>query len=489
MMDTRNRNTVIVIGAGVAGLTAGSYLARKGFHVKVLEANSKIGGCCGSTEINGYTLNDGAQYLIYPKLLDMVFSQLGSDRSEILPLRRVTTSQTSHLPNGTSVTIDSNLNVSIEHGEVDIPAAQHELAQMLRKWSPVDEILTDEETMLNPLRVWKIISKVWKHIPKFSRTLEGELKANFSDPIIRSAMAAQLLYAGAPLNRLPSVSIVALVNALTVGMALPEGGMGKIPEALAYTLKQHGGEILLDARVKNIRITNGQTRGIQAEGHGFIGGDFVVSTVNAMTTYQYLLDGKDQPRALARKAKNTPLSTSTFCVQLGLANKLDTKSHIHHISPMMEDLDRYILPDKDMADWGYYSIPTVIAPELAPAGGSIIEFAPIIRQNDPIETWDDERINKLEEESIDWLRSRHKMDISVKRIRSPREFEKQLNLYHGAIYGVSAAKGLTGLFPHKTPIEGLYLAGQTTYPGLGVPTSALSGIHAGKTLMQDIKQH
>jgi phytoene dehydrogenase-like protein len=64
-----------------------------------------------------------------------------------------------------------------------------------------------------------------------------------------------------------------------------------------------------------------------------------------------------------------------------------------------------------------------------------------------------------------------------------------LNLYDGAIYGVSAAKGLTGLFPHKTPIEGLYLAGQTTYPGLGVPTAALSGIHAGKTLMQNIKQH
>ncbi|HEX5810291.1 MAG TPA: hypothetical protein VFY25_16590, partial [Anaerolineales bacterium] len=101
--------------------------------------------------------------------------------------------------------------------------------------------------------------------------------------------------------------------------------------------------------------------------------------------------------------------------------------------------------------------------------------------------WDDERIDDLANKSIDWLRSRHPMNIEVKRIRSPREFEKQLKLYRGAIYGVSAAKGLTGLFSHKTPIEGLYQAGQTTYPGLGIPTAALSGIHASRTLMQNTR--
>ena len=318
-------------------------------------------------------------------------------------------------------------------------------------------------------------------------TLKGEIEAGFSDPIFRSAMAAKLLYAGAPLDRLPSVSIIALVSELKDGMALPEGGMGKIPEALAYTLHQHGGEILLDARVKNIRVKNGQTCGVQTTERGFVEGDFVISTANAMATYQYLLDQPDQPKRLVQKAKRTPLSMSAFCVQLGVSNRIDATSHIHHIVPMMADLEQYIQPIRDMAEQGYYSIPTVIAPELAPSGGSIIEYVPVIRQNEPVEAWNDDRIDQLADASIEWLQSRHTMNITVKRIRSPREFQSQLNLYHGAIYGVSAAKGLTGLFPHKTPIEGLYLAGQTTFPGLGVPTAALSGIHAAKALIQNIK--
>jgi phytoene desaturase len=261
MPNSDKRNKVIVIGAGVAGLTAGSYLARNGFQVTVMEANSKIGGCCGTTVIDGFTFNDGAQYLIYPKLLDLVFSQLDFERSQILPLRRVTTPATTHLPNGTSVSIGDNFHIAVENGDINIPIAQRELAQLFKKWAPVDEIFTDEEFMLNSLSAGKLLSKAWMHLPKFARTLKGELELSFSDPLFRSALAAHVLYAGVPLDRLPAVSIIALVNGLKDGMALPEGGMGKIPDALAYTLEQHGGEIHVNARVKNIRIKTGGPAG------------------------------------------------------------------------------------------------------------------------------------------------------------------------------------------------------------------------------------
>lgn len=481
MTDTR----VLVIGAGVAGLTAASYLAREGFHVRVLEANAKIGGCCGSTEINGFRFNDGAQYLIYPKLLDLVFTQLGFDREKLLPLRRVTASATTHLPNGASVSIGENLSITTSNCSIDVSRAQAELEEARKKWSPVNKIIASDEMMLNPLSVRRLIPKLWRYLPQFSRSLEAELKSLFSDPIFRSTMASQLLYAGAPLRKLPSVSIVALISALMDGTALPIGGMGRIPEALAHALTSHGGEVLLNSRVKNILIEHGRVKGVQTEAHGLIEGEHVIVTTNAMTTYLSLLKESDQPKKLRRKAMKTPLSMSAYCVQLGLTNRIDEKSHVHYNTPMMDELSKFVQPPQDRVDWGYYSIPTVIAPELAPEGGSIVEFVPVIRQEESTNAWNDERIQHLATASIEWLRSRMDIDIAVKRIRSPREFESQLNLYHGAIYGISASQGLTALFPHKTPIEGLYLAGQTTYPGLGVPTAALSGIHAGKILLQE----
>lgn len=478
---------MIIIGAGVAGLTAGSYLARKGFQVRVLEANPKIGGCCGATEIDGYTFNDGAQYLVYPKLLDLVFSELGLDRSQILPMRRVTTPGKTHFSNGISVSIGNRLDIAVENGRIDIPVAQHELAQLVQKWAPVDDILTDGELMLNPFSALRLLSKAWKHLPKLTRSLKRELELSFSDTVFRSAVAAQLLYVGVPLDRLPAVSIIAFVNGLRDGMHLPEGGMGKIPDALTHALQQRGGQILLNVRVRSIRVRNGHACGVETDGPGFVEADFVVSTVNAMATYQFLLDESDQPKQPVRQAKKTSLSMRAFCIQLGVSSKLNTESHIHHIVPMIDELRHFIRPARDIPEWGYYSIPTIVAPELAPDGHSILEYVPAIRQDESTDAWDDERIDDLANRSIDWLRSRHPMNIEVKRIRSPREFEKQLNLYRGAIYGVSAAKGFTGLFAHKTPIEGLYLAGQTTYPGLGIPTAALSGIHASKILMQELE--
>ena len=80
---------VIIIGGGVSGLAAGGLLARRGLNVKLLEANNKLGGCCASTEIHGYSFNDGAIILGMPSLLDHTFEQLGLDRTSLLPICKI----------------------------------------------------------------------------------------------------------------------------------------------------------------------------------------------------------------------------------------------------------------------------------------------------------------------------------------------------------------------------------------------------------------
>ena len=81
--------TVIIIGGGLAGLTAGALLAKNGVQVQLFEARDKTGGCCATTNVQGYTFNDGALCLILPGVLDHAFSRLGLEREACLPLRKI----------------------------------------------------------------------------------------------------------------------------------------------------------------------------------------------------------------------------------------------------------------------------------------------------------------------------------------------------------------------------------------------------------------
>jgi phytoene dehydrogenase-like protein len=58
-------------------------------------------------------------------------------------------------------------------------------------------------------------------------------------------------------------------------------------------------------------------------------------------------------------------------------------------------------------------------------------------------------------------------------------------LYAGALYGISPVAGPAALFRHRTPIRGLYQAGQTTWPGFGVVGAGMSGVFAAETLIRD----
>jgi phytoene dehydrogenase-like protein len=110
---------------------------------------------------------------------------------------------------------------------------------------------------------------------------------------------------------------------------------------------------------------------------------------------------------------------------------------------------------------------------------------PPVRRDFPIEAWDDERKEAILEKAVEALARVHKLDIAVERVVSPKDFRNNLHLYRGAVYGLSPQVAPWNHFPHRTPIRGLYQAGQTTYPGYSVARAATSGILAAEVLMAD----
>jgi len=476
--------TVVIIGGGVAGLAAGGFLSRKGFRVKLFEANAKLGGCCANTILNGYVFNDGALYLAFPGILDHVFEKLELDRPTLLPMRKITANLTTTLPDGTQVNIGDGLDLSIENcsRKIDKAKIQKELETFMARWKPVLRLFADD-ILIRPFSLLHLLARGWKHLSKFKGTIASEMYHSFSDEAVRATLAGVLLYAGVPPQKAPASLILGLVAMISEGFHLPEGGMGRISEVLSNAFKKNGGEIFLNSPVKKICIANGRVSGVEVDSHGFARADAVISTASGMLTYGSLLDQKIVPAELKRKVETAPLSHRALSLQLGLSNKIDVRSHSNKVIPMMEEQYRAFTPEENDMRCVIYSVPTVTMPELAPQGCSIIEMFPPIRQDLPFEQWDEEK-EKVADIAIRALQRIHKIEIAVRRVRSPKDFENQMHLYKGAIYGLSPAANPKAQFPHNPPIPGLFHAGQSTFPGFGAGIAAMSGILAAEELMK-----
>lgn len=474
---------VTIIGAGLSGLAAGIHLARQGFGVTVLEANDVIGGCCSTTDVEGYRFNNGAMYVAVPRLIDHAFSRLGLDRQALVPLRRIAVPQTSVLPSGTRVTFVDKGTARIEgdNGAARTRVLQAELERCIDKWAPVLRLFVDD-LMPYPLSLPRLLSKVWRHLPKLSGNLAGELHKLFSDPEARSAVSAVTLYTGLPVERTPVFQIMGLVAMLDEGFYLPEGGMGAITDALHHAFLELGGELHVGARVKRIRVEGGKVRSVVLEGKTEIPTDTVISTATAMATFTRMMVPTDVPTSIQRRLKRVPLSQRALGIQLGLSNQIDAPAYaVNHVA-LMEQQYQQLAPQPDGIRWLSYTVPTLTLPALAPAGGSIIEMFTSVDQKQPLDAWDDRTANALADEAIAALAQHQPLDIHTRRVLSPRTYAEQMNLFEGALYGLSPGASPAQQFPYKTPIEGLFLAGQTTYPGYGTGPALFTGILAAEAV-------
>jgi phytoene dehydrogenase-like protein len=477
--------TVAIIGGGVSGLSAGGLLSRKGLRVKLFEANEKLGGCCANTNLAGYTFNDGALYLALPSILDHVFERVGLDRPSILPLRKIVANETTTLPDGTVISIADGLNVTVKKSSADVDRLrlQKELRSMLKKWEPVLHLFADD-IMIHPFSLPRLMVKGWRHLHKFRGTVASEINKLFSDEAVRAAMSGVLLYTGLPPQKTPVFQILGLIAMLSDGFYVPEGGMGKIPEALSQSLKNNGGEIFLNSKIRKMRVKNGRVYGLEVERQGLVEVDGVISTVSGMVTFGSLLNPEDVSGDMRRKVQNAPLSHKALSLQLGLSNLVGPCSHSNSIFPTMDEQYKVFMPNEDDLKWFNYTVPTVTMPELAPRGGSIIEMFLPVKQNLPVDDGDEQKKEKVVESAVTALSRIHKINIAVKRVLSPKDFQDRMHFYKGALYGLSPAADPRTLFPHNPPIAGLYQAGQTTYPGYGLGPAAVSGIFAAEALMK-----
>src|SRR5512136_1461406 len=101
--------SVIVIGAGIGGITAATHLARGGLHVTVLEKNARPGGRCDRFSREGHHFDTGPTLFLMPLLYEAEFRALGTSLHERLDLQRVDPTYHLVFDNGSQLALTSDL--------------------------------------------------------------------------------------------------------------------------------------------------------------------------------------------------------------------------------------------------------------------------------------------------------------------------------------------------------------------------------------------
>ncbi|MCT0229319.1 C-3',4' desaturase CrtD [Synechococcus sp. CS-1324] len=271
---------VVVVGAGIAGLTAASLLAREGLQVELLEAHHQSGGCAGTFRRGAYTFDVGATQVagLEPGgIHDRLFRQLGVEPPAATPLD----------PGCLVDLADGSTPVALwRDPERWASERQRQFPGSERFWSLCQAIhqanwgFAGREPVLPPRNLWDLGQLLGALRPAnlASGLLTGASVADLlwlsgcaADPRLRRFLDLQLrLYSQEPAERtaaLYGASVLAMAQE-PLGLWHLEGSMQGLSSALEQALSAAGGRLWLRHRVTGLGPAPGGGWQLEGEGPG-----------------------------------------------------------------------------------------------------------------------------------------------------------------------------------------------------------------------------
>ncbi|MGH3760691.1 phytoene desaturase family protein [Actinophytocola sp.] len=474
---------VVVVGAGLAGLSATLHLLGSGRSVTVLESADGPGGRAGSATMNGYRIDTGAAVLTMPELVDEALAAVGESLTDRLTLTRLDPSYRARFADGSSLDVHADADAMAD--EVRRFAGPREAAgyRRLRSWlTGLYRLQRDEFIGANfdsPLDIVRPGLARLAAVGGFGRL--GPAVGRFlSDERLRRVFSFQSLYAGlAPHQALAAYGVIAYMDTVA-GVYVPRGGVGAVAAALADAAATHGASLRYGtgaawleragARVTAVRTTHGER----------IACDAVVLTPDLPVSYR-LLGGA--PRRPVRPR----WSPSAVLLHVGVARSWPQLAHhtVFFGDAWTRTFDEILVRGRLMSDPSLLvTRPTATDPELAPAGRellSVLAPCPNLAVG-PVDwrrvgpAYRDELLAVLEARGLTGLGA----SVEVSRLVTPADWAAA-GLAAGTPFSLAHTFRQTGPFRPRNLARGrnlpdnVVLAGCGTTPGVGVPSVLVSG--------------
>lgn len=309
---------VIIVGAGIAGMSAGIYAQRSGFDVTILEQHTIPGGMCTSWKRKGYLFEGGIHWMTgsKPKTeLNELWREVGalSDHVKIIyhdPFASVEwEGKTVCLYRDIEKTRKHFLEVSPEDSE-----AINQFAKDVKALTKIQMPIMDIKGVKcqNPKKMGPgSMLKMLPALPlmgKFMKISSGEYASQFKHPALRKIM-------GYMPSDYSAVALLVTMATLADGDGgYPEGGSLPMMQRMADKFKSLGGKLLLGTKVKRVIEKNGIVTGVELENET-LSADAVIITQETIAAVKQLFDTPPKDEWIAKLCKETIPAVCTFvCV-------------------------------------------------------------------------------------------------------------------------------------------------------------------------------
>lgn len=485
-------NNVVIVGAGLAGLSAALRLSGAGREVTVIERESVPGGRNGLLNKSGFAFDTGPSVLTMPNLIADALACVGEDIKnwlELIPLKPL---YRAFYHDGTqldvhadTIQMQAEIAKTIGSQEAIGYGKYVEFVTKLYKYEMKDFIDRNIDSPLNllTLNLAKLIA-----LGGFRR-LAPKVNQFLKDPRTQKVYSFQAMYAGvSPQQALAIYAVIAYMDSVN-GVFFPKGGMHAVPRALAAAAEKHGVKFKYNTTAAAIERANGRATAVITETGERIACDVVVLNPDLPIAWRDLLN--KEPVSIKR------LKYSPSCVTLlvGSNKSYDHLAHhnIHFGKSWDGVFDELINKKTLMSDPSILvTVPTMDDPQLAPNGkSSYYILFPTPNLSAKID-WK-EIGQKYRNEMVLALENRGYKDfgssIEVEHLTTPLDWERQ-GMAQGAPFASAHTFFQTGPFRPKNMAKGfenVVFTGSGTQPGVGVPMVLISGRLAAERIVGPIK--
>ena len=498
MSTVAKRKRVVVIGAGLGGMSAAIMLVRNGFHVTLLEKNTHVGGKLNHLQTQGFSFDLGPSIFTLPQIFRPIFEEEGKRFEDYVTLQRVDPQWRNFFEDGTVL---------------DLWEDREKMRTELERFGP--RVICEYEDFLNySRRQYEIVERGylrqgfdafsqfiryygWKDARDldYLRSMARSIHKRLSNPYLRDIFEYFIKYVGSSALDSPAFMNLMPNIQMEFGLWYVSGGLYQLARAFHRRLDECGVTLCLGHEVTRIDHKGGAVTGVHAHdfhgGSGYFDADYVVSNMEVIPAMKKLLDA---PPAAMRKLRRFKPSCSGIVLHLGLNRVYPQLAH--HSFFYSKDLHAHFrrvfrdgkLPDDPTL---YVVAPTRTDPSQAPAGCDNIKILPHIPPLDDRRPTTREDYMALKEICLDKLERMGLTDlrrhIVVEDFWTPFDIEAQYGSNCGSIYGVVCDRRRN--FAFKAPKQSsrfgnLFFVGGSVNPGAGMPMVTLSGQHVARMIVE-----